>query len=177
VTETPKSAEQHQEARKLNLQIAQRQHDVLQEHIRSMNEAAVTSANHALRTVLLVNGGAAVSMLAFIGGLVSNGKVLVGAQLASVAAPLIWFALGVALAGLATAFAYFTNSSAASAANSMQRLWEYPWLQPTTASRRWVKSYYTCLVITVLSGFGSLFLFGVGMYKVWKAILELGVSS
>ena len=173
--QTPKSVEQLQKEHERNLQIAQREHDALREHAKSINEAAATSANHALRTALLINGGAAVSMLAFIGGLVSNGKVLVGAQLASVAAPLVWFALGVALAGLATAFAYFTNFSNVGSANSMRRLWEYPWLEATTASKRWLKSYYVCLGISVLSGFGSLGLFVFGMYKVWKAILTLGV--
>lgn len=155
-------------------QDAQREHDMVREHAIKINEAAATSANQALRTALLINGGAAVSMLAFIGGLVSNGKVPVGSQLASIAAPLIWFAVGVAFAGLATAFAYFTNYSNVGAANSMLRIWEHPWHKETTASKRWMKSYYISLVVSVLAGFVSLGLFVFGMVSVWNAVLSLG---
>jgi hypothetical protein len=155
-------------------QDAQREHDLLREHAIKINEAAATSANQALRTALLINGGASVAMLAFIGGLVSNGKVLVGSQLATLAAPLVWFAIGVAFAGLATAFAYFTNYSNVGAAYSMKRIWEHPWHEETPASKRWMISYYICLVISVISGFLSLGLFVVGMYKIWEAILHIG---
>lgn len=153
---------------------AQREHDILREHSLKINDAAATSANQALRTALLINGGASVSMLAFIGGLVSNGKVLLGGQLAAIAAPLIWFAVGVALAGLATAFAYFTNYSNVGAANSMRRIWDHPWHEETPESKWWMKSYYACLSVSVVSGFASLGLFVMGMYKVWGAVISLG---
>lgn len=166
--------EQHKWNEDNKRQDAQREHDILREHALKINEAAATSANQALRTALLINGGAAVSMLAFIGGLVSNGKLPVGDKLTTMASPLIWFAVGVAFAGLATAFAYFTNYSNVGAANYMRRIWEHPWHEETPASRRWMISYYVCLVISTLAGFASLAMFITGMYKVWQAILHLG---
>jgi hypothetical protein len=174
VTDEKQPFEYHKWLEDNKRQDAHREHDIVREHAIKINEAAATSANQALRTALIINGGAAVAMLAFIGGLVSNGKVLVGTQLATVAAPLIWFAMGVAFAGLATAFAYFTNYSNVGASYSMKRIWEHPWHEETTESKRWLVSYYACLGVSVLAGFTSLGLFVVGMYKVWKAILQLG---
>jgi hypothetical protein len=52
---------------------AEREHDRLQRFEDSTNEATINTANLALRTAMLVNGGAAVTVLAFIGGLISKG--------------------------------------------------------------------------------------------------------
>ena len=49
-------------------QDAQRAHDQLAQFAQSVNEAAVKGGDAALRAALLINGGAAVSVLAFIGG-------------------------------------------------------------------------------------------------------------
>ena len=149
---------------------AQRAHDRNHEFAIKTNESAVNSANLALRTAVLINGGAAISLLAFIGGLVSNGKLPVGDQLVKVTAPLIYFATGVALATLAMAFAYFTNYSAVSAATSMKRIWQHPFLEATTGSRRWHNIYIGCIVVAVIVAFVSLFFFVMGMIEVRNAI-------
>jgi hypothetical protein len=154
-------------------QDAQRAHDKNHEFAIKTNESAVNSANLALRTAVLINGGAAIALLAFIGGLVSNGKLPVGDQLVRVTSPLVYFATGVALATLAMALAYFTNYSAVSAATNMKRIWQHPFLEATPASKRWHKIYIGCIIVAVIIAFASLFAFVFGMIEVRNAISSL----
>jgi hypothetical protein len=76
-----------------------------------VNEAAIKTGENTFQACLLINGGAAVSVLAFIGGLASKDVIGV-AQLAVVADSLIAFAGGVlaAVAGMALSYLvhYFT---------------------------------------------------------------------
>ena len=50
-----------------SMEEAHRAHDVLTDFYTSINESTIKSADAALRTFLLVNGGAAVAVLAFMG--------------------------------------------------------------------------------------------------------------
>ncbi len=52
---------------------AQRAFDLLGSRRDKMNKAAIKSADSTLRAGLLINGGAAVSVLAFIGSLATKG--------------------------------------------------------------------------------------------------------
>ncbi len=58
-------------------------------------------ARAALRTLVLINGGAAVAILSFMGGIAKNPKE---AQIASIADGLLCFAGGVAAAAAASVF-------------------------------------------------------------------------
>jgi hypothetical protein len=84
------------------------------------NRAAIDGASAVFRTLVLINGGAAVSVLAFVGGLISQGKLSLGAQAAGVTRALLLFALGVLASALGVAFAYFTNLAVAGHALSDQ---------------------------------------------------------
>lgn len=75
---------------------AERQHDRMTEFEKQTNEAAISSGQLALRTAVLINGGAAVSVLAFLGSLAKD--KLSDSTLSGVAGPLLWFASGVAVA-------------------------------------------------------------------------------
>jgi len=57
-----------------NLQIeeAQRAHDTLDNFSLSINDSTIKSAEAVLRTCLLINGGAAVAILAFMGAVISK---------------------------------------------------------------------------------------------------------
>jgi hypothetical protein len=60
------------------------------------NEAAISTGNLTLRMAMLINGGAAVALLAFIGGLLSKDKGTYG-HVSEIAASLMWFGWGVLL--------------------------------------------------------------------------------
>lgn len=95
--------------------MAERQHDLESDFGNRMNEFAVTSANHALRALILVNDGAAIAMLALIVQVVSAEKLKIVLKLSEITAPLSLFAWGVAAAVLSIVLSYFTNYSVATA--------------------------------------------------------------
>ena len=84
---------------------AHREHDKVTEFHRAVNEAAIRGGDAALRAAMLINGGAAVSVLAFIGGLAAQSRIKLD-QLNMVANSLGWFAGGVAAAAAAMGCAY-----------------------------------------------------------------------
>jgi hypothetical protein len=87
---------------------ARRAHDRADSFFEQVNEAAIKNGESAFRACLLINGGAAVSVLAFIGSLASKDVIGVS-QLASVADSLILFALGVVAAVVGMALSYVVN--------------------------------------------------------------------
>lgn len=67
--EKPRSAED------IAKEDAIREHDRHFELVSKMAETAVQAGQVTVRTAVIVNGGAAVSILAFVGGLVGQGRV------------------------------------------------------------------------------------------------------
>ncbi|MGA3164120.1 MAG: hypothetical protein ABSD77_08020 [Verrucomicrobiota bacterium] len=78
------------------------QHEASLEMFRSVIDAGRT----ALKTCILINGGAAIALLAFIGNLYSKGNVSIAPGLTSA---LIHFSIGVFLAGLTSGFTYLAQ--------------------------------------------------------------------
>ena len=74
-----------------------------------MFKAVIESGKTALTTVMLVNGGAAVALLAFIANMAA--KVDSPIKLYAIAGALMWFVMGVLLAALATGTTYLTQSA------------------------------------------------------------------
>jgi hypothetical protein len=73
--QSPPPFEYQKWTHELKLRDAKRAHDSATDFAAKVNAAALDNANLAMRTAVLINGGAAVSVLAFIGGLISQGKV------------------------------------------------------------------------------------------------------
>ena len=130
------------------------------------NEAATNGASLALRMSLLINGGAAVALLAFI-------KDLREEQQHAVADTLVWFGFGVTAAVIALALAYFTNYSAGQLAISQLPLDQFPYFRdgPTTARWRW--RYWAFLGVAIFVGFISVGLFVTGLLFVREALTKL----
>jgi hypothetical protein len=149
---------------------AERAHDKIAEFGLTINRAAIDNANLALRTAVLINGGAAISVLAFVGGMVAQGKIEVGPPLAEISSALIWFACGVAAATLALGFAYFTNYCIVGQASRRELRWQHPYVVPTSTSKRWLAAAYIFQAIAVVLGLGSVGLFVKGMVEVRDAI-------
>jgi hypothetical protein len=100
---------------------ARRAHDRADGFFKQVNEAAIKTGESTCQACLLINGGAAVSVLAFIGGLVSKDVIGVS-QLAAVADSLIAFAIGVVAAVAGMALSYLVNYLTAEQAGSRSRL-------------------------------------------------------
>jgi hypothetical protein len=155
-----------------NVSRAERAHDTEREFGDKNNEAAINAANAAIRVALLINGGAAVSVLAFIGGLVSQ-KLVPVSELGKIASGLMWFTSGVALAGGAAGLAYFTNYFIAGCSTTRERMWEPPYVKDTQSSKvlRWLALCFQ--LSAILCGLMSLGTFIVGMITMHVAITDI----
>ena len=149
-----------------NTQIAQRAHDRSAAFARQINAAAINGANFALRMVLLINGGAAVALLASVGGLPAEHR-------RAVAAMLDWFTWGVAAAVAALACAYFTNHGLA--VKERSKIWtdKPPYLINGPNTKGWSKFVLVFRFLAIVIGTGSLILFIVGMLSVRSALTKL----
>lgn len=77
----------------------------------SNNENAVNSSSLALKSLLIINGGAAIAMLSFIANIFDSNKLTQNDAVIQLSEPLIWFGWGLILAFSAMVFAYWTNYS------------------------------------------------------------------
>jgi hypothetical protein len=155
---------------------AERAHDQHHEEWSSRNRAAVDAAQLALRSAILVNGGAAVALLAFIGSLAAQGRV--GAsEIGAVANSLLWFAGGVAFALLATLAAYIVNLLRADSVAAKKPIWDHPWVSPTPRSTRLLSAARVLHVLAILVGLTSLGCFVTGIVDVKNAVSKIGTAQ
>lgn len=150
---------------------AQRAHENLTEFTRQNFEAAFRSGQIALRSVVLVNAGAAVAVLFFLGTIATKVSV---AQIAVVASSLIWFVAGITCGLIALTSAYLTNLYDANVGTSLSQTWEYPYNQPGRYTHYFVQMSRVVHILAIVAGAASLLLFVVGMWDVRSAIVLLG---
>jgi hypothetical protein len=148
---------------------ARRAHYRADGFFKQVNEAAIKTGESTFQACLLINGGAAVSVLAFIGGLVSKDVIGVS-QLAAVADSLIAFAIGVVAAVAGMALSYLVNYLTAEQTGSLAHIWEHPWIVPGkhTGSLGWLKAGLH--VLTVLVGVASIVFFFCGILAVRSSL-------
>jgi hypothetical protein len=140
--------------------------ELAREAFHKANEAATNAANLALRMSLLINGGAAVALLAFI-------KDLREEQQYAVADTLVWFGFGVTAAVIALALAYFTNYSLGQAEISRVSIDQPPYLRDGPATARWKRRYLAFLWASIIVGLISVALFVIGLLLVREALTKL----
>jgi hypothetical protein len=155
-----------QKAFELNQRAAERAHDDELAFFRVTNEATIKSGENAIRAAILINGGACVAIMAFVGALAAQGRIG-SAQLNDVASCLVDFAAGVACGGGAAGAAYLTNYCIAGLSYSRGRHWEHPYIRPGPSSRRWLNTGRLFQVVAFALALGALaaFLFGVIQLK------------
>lgn len=134
--------------------------DAFHEYI---NKSAIDSAQLAFRMLMLINGGAAVALLAFI-------AKLDAAHRGALADTLVWFASGVGFAVAGVALTYFTNFFLAGISGSMERRWEHPYLVdgPHTKLYRCLRTIFHIAAVVV--GLLSLVTFVWGVLDVRDAL-------
>jgi hypothetical protein len=155
----------------LNRKTAERAHESLTEFTRQNYQAAFQSGQIALRTVVLVNGGAAVAVLFFLSTVAPRISV---AQIAVVASSLLWFVAGITCGLIALTCAYLTNLYDANVGTSLSQTWEYPYNRPGRYTHYFVQVSRFAHILAILAGAASLVLFIVGMWDVRSAIVLLG---
>ena len=175
MTDQPPNPEHEKWKYEQNRFMAERAHDAEQEFFSKTNAAAITSGNHAIRALIIINGGAAIAMLAFIGQLVSVNDKLAG-KFSDLAAPLSCFAQGAALATLSVMFAYLTNYCIAATSAKKDRHYEHPYIRDTPSSKHWTKAVWLFQFVTIITAAFSLLFFVLGMIEVRDAITLLDAA-
>jgi hypothetical protein len=159
-------------AHELKREDVQRASDLLNSRFDKINEAAIKASEATLRACLLINGGAAVSVLAFIGSLATK-DLITAPQISRVASSLAVFAIGVAAAVVGMGFSYLTHFFEANYFGSLKLSDGSPEWKPGSASKRnrWFRN--SAHVIAVIAFFVCIGCFIGGMLSVRNAIDHL----
>jgi hypothetical protein len=150
---------------------AERAHDKSNEFHTYVNKAAIDGSNLALRTLVLINGGAAIAMLAFLGTVAKDQSNL--SKIGEVAHTLRYFAIGVALACAGMALAYFTHFFMVSVETFKDRTYVHPYVVETAKSRRFMSDNRVFHVLPVLAAAASLAMFVIGMFAASDKVTQL----
>jgi hypothetical protein len=136
----------------------QRVFDLVESRRDKMNEAAIKAADSTLRAGLLINGGAGVSVLAFIGSLETKQQIALP-QLSRVAGSLEIFAFGVLAAVVGMGFSYLTHLFDADYFGSLKQIGDSPFAEPGPTSKRslWLRTSAHALAFVA-------FLFCIGFF-------------
>ncbi len=169
-TKQPLHVDQHEQ----NVATARRAHDAELEFGINTNEAAIDAANLALRALLIINGGAAIALLAFIGNLVPalQGEYATLPKIIPAFTPLMWFAFGVAGTAIAMFFAYFTNYSYAIASVDRIRNYEHPYIHETQKSQTLVTLGTVFQWFAIILSLAALIFFMIGVVEVNELIMH-----
>lgn len=143
-----------------NLNELERQ--IKHDEFRSTNEKTMDAATIALKSALLINGGAAVAVLGFVASIYGSG-VSSELLLAAVAIALMYFAWGVFSAVAAMCFAYLTNNALLGILSN-----------DIAGESRWPNSiiYKGFMGLSFVFTFASVVLFVLGAYEVKTAVIE-----
>jgi hypothetical protein len=131
---------------------------VSDDKVRWTHEPWRDDANHTLRMLLLINGGAPIAVLAFICALPKDAQID-GLKLTTITTSIVWFACGAASAIVAMGVCYLTCILVESGGQ-----------QALPRSQKWHTPAVFFQVATVAVAFTSLGLFLVGMIKVRLSI-------
>lgn len=115
-----------------------------------MFRSVIQSGLGALRTCLLINGGAAVALLAFAGHIA--GSEVAGVPMAAVAKAMGGYVAGVVAGGLASGVTYLAQ-------------WFF--------ADDWEKTGFALNITAIVLGLGSIALFGFGSYLAYRVFVAL----
>ncbi|SLN62182.1 hypothetical protein PEL8287_03385 [Roseovarius litorisediminis] len=166
------SQEKHQH--ELNMEHAKRAHDLNRQTSADFSRAAIESANLAIRSLILINGGAVIALLAFLGAL-EAGDVGNAVKSDALVAPIRWFALGVGFAALTALLAYLVNMLDSDITNSVNFTWEHPYIEPDKEQARLIRVRCALHVIAILLAISALGSFFFGIASVTQAVSSLNI--
>lgn len=160
------------DAREENIRLALRSHDRVDALQDLYNEHADRHAHAVIRILLTLNGGAAIALLAFAGGLASRATASFE-KISSITAQLGWFVSGVLVTCAAAFFAYLVAYMRAGQVIFLARSFEHPFVIPTTKSRRFFIASNILQGLGVLCAIVGIAFFAYGMFHVRKVIDHL----
>jgi len=153
-----------------NLELANDAHKKFWEMQLRISQSTVDAGTITLRTLVLVNGGAVIAMLAFLANIADLDQPDI---FDGVIEALALFAFGVFAALLTAGFTYSGNYAGTMMTSAMDKIWEPPFVVHTPASNRWSFISWTLLLFTVLCGITSAGLFLAGIISLKSSMLSV----
>jgi len=154
-----------------NLEHAKRAHDQVLKAALDFRKSAIESANIAIRAMILINGGAVVALLAFVGALSSADNSKFSINIIDIAISMRWFAFGVGLSATVAALAYLVNMLDADIENTKILSWEHPYSEDREITK-WLTKLRVCLhVVAILIAVLTLGVFFYGVFVVTRAMI------
>lgn len=152
---------------------AERAHDKHTDFLFRMNEAANIAANNGLRALIIINGGAVIAFLAFIGHLIAIEDREYVNSLDALSSPLIYFAWGIALGAIAMVGAYLATYLTAFSAHLEEYIYEHPYTRSTGKSKCVGSIASAVQIIALIVAISSLVIFVLGIYEIREVIVCL----
>jgi len=161
-------------ARREEMEHAKRAHDLNRQMSNLCRSAALDSANIAIKALLLINGGAVVALLAFVGAIESSdaGNTV---QIDELVTPIFSFAFGVGCAAVTTVFAYLVNWMDVDITDSVKLTWEHPYVVDTRAATRLGYIRIAFHLLAFMAGLLAIVSFFRGIISVAEAISHVGL--
>jgi hypothetical protein len=158
------------DADEINREHALLEHERLAANIGQLEAAAIESSTIVVRTLVLVNGGAVIAMMAFMANVVAtpNAKNFVG-----VLDSLSLFAIGVFAAVITACAAYLTHLFYSYDKSSTMKTWKHPYSEQTKKSKRcrwWGRVFH---IIAVSAASASVFMFLRGVFSLKCAMVGI----
>lgn len=157
----------------VNHEQALRAHELIHRMAAEARKAAIDTANVAVRSLILINGGAVVALLAFVSALKSgsNGSTI---NLEPLIAPILWFARGVGFSAITSVLAYLVNLMDSDFLAELQHTWDPPYVSQVRSGK--CMGYFRNLLhfIALLLAILSLITFFCGVYGITGAISQFG---
>jgi len=123
-----------------------------------MFKSTVEAGQTALRSAIVINGGAAATVLAFAGNAITKGQILPGMPLLThIGAALLWFMFGLGGAGIATGFRYLS---------------QFAYSVSHSGTPRWGSAGAVSNIISICLGVGSFLAFLLGGLAAYHAIVR-----
>lgn len=144
---------------KLNRESAMEAHTAHRNDAAMLFQAGLNFGLEAMRTAFLVNGGAVVAMMAFIGATYNAESSDVESIRSALLLPAFIFAAGAVAAGMASGFAYFAQYLYHDVVETQEMHWDRPYIRDTAATvspMRWGQFWHFTCVLTVLVSYGLL---------------------
>jgi hypothetical protein len=155
------------DVRRENMEQARRAHASLDEFALSINDSSIKSADVMLRNCLLINGGAAVAILAFMGTVISKDA---GSHIGDIAGGLTYFAWGVIASVVALGLSYIVHVVTYLYVTSQEKVWKHPYIVPGKRTAWWGRLKITLHLLAVALAVLSAVLFVIGLFMVKHAV-------
>ncbi|WP_204114623.1 hypothetical protein [Shimia biformata] len=161
------------EQKRLNLEQALRTHERNDAMMADSRKFAIEAANVAIRAMLLINGGAVVALLAFIGTLESGNHEAVDVK--QFVSALRWFAYGVGLAAVSAGLAYLVNMLDTDILQSRDYTWDHPYVVEQPKQAWLIRIRVVLHLLAIALAVMTLTSFFLGINGVVDAVVSLGL--